>query len=446
MVRNFKKDVLVSGFALFAMFFGAGNLIFPPFLGWDCGSKWIEGIICFILVDVGLSLLVLFVLAQKGKGPRGVTEDLGPRASELILCANVVCLGPLIAIPRTAATAFALAVKPVLPSVNSWLFAAVFFAVVVLLSIRRTKALDIIGTVLAPLSFTALLFLIVRGVVSPLGPVTEASAYDSVVRAGILSGYQTMDMMGTVILSTALLFSITDKGYTEVRDQFRIIAGAGLVAAAALMVVYGGLAYVGATMSERAGLLDRTTLLVTIAKLLLGENGFLLLGGIVLIACLSTAVGLVSSSASFFADRLGGRVSYRTLVFAFAAVSCVISNFGLDSIIAHAAPVLDLLYPVLLTVTVLGLFHGHIADKRVYKYPTAVAFLVSLAVVLDKSFDLNMQLLRLLPFSSLGLAWLAPAALCAAVSLIVFNGKKRRPSSLVMSGRETPAGDAVVFH
>ena len=428
MVRNFKKDVLVSGFALFAMFFGAGNLIFPPFLGWDCGSKWIEGIFFFILVDVGLSLLVLFVLARKGRGPQGVTEDLGPLASKLILYANVVCLGPLIAIPRTAATAFALAVQPVFPGASSWLFSALFFAVVSLLSIKRTKALDIIGTVLAPLSFTALLFLIIHGIVVPLGPVTEASAYDSVVQAGILSGYQTMDMMGTVILSTALLFSITHKGYTQVRDQFRIIAGAGLIAAVALTVVYGGLAYVGATMSERAGLLDRTTLLVTIAKLLLGGYGFLLLSGIVLIACLSTAVGLVSSSASFFADGSGGRFSYRTLVAAFAALSFAISNLGLDSIIAHAAPILDLLYPVLLTVTVLGLFGSHIRDNRVYKYPTAVAFLVSLSVLAGKTLDLNLPVNRL-PFGSMGLAWVVPTIVCAALGLVVFNRTKSKAQS-----------------
>ena len=424
MEHNYKKDILVTGFALFAMFFGAGNLIFPPFLGWSCGTNWIAGIACFIIVDVGLSLLVLFVLAKKGRGAQGLTEELGQHLSAFILSANVICIGPLIAIPRTAATAFELAVRPVFPAANSWLFSAAFFTLVVLLSLRRSKALDIIGTVLAPTSFAALLFLIGRGILHPLGAVTVSAPAASAVQAGILSGYQTMDMMGTVIFSSALLFSITHKGYTQARDQFKVIAGAGLVSGAALTAVYGGLAYVGATMCARTGLLDRSALLVTITKGLLGEYGFLLLGVIVSVACLSTAVGLVSSASSFFADRYQGRVSYPLLVLVFAALSCLISNLGLGSIIAHAAPLLDLIYPVLLTVTVAGLFHRHIRSRLVYAFPTAAAFLVSLAALADKIFNINLHV-RQLPLSGLGLAWVVPVLVCGLIGALVFNRKKR---------------------
>ena len=422
MVRSFKRDVLVTGFALFAMFFGAGNLIFPPFLGWSCGTNWIAGIACFIIVDVGLSLLVLFVLADKGRGAQGITEDLGPKASALVLSANVICIGPLIAIPRTAATTFELAVLPLYPAASSWIFSIIYFALVILLCLRQTKAMDIIGALLAPVLFVGLLVLIGKGVASPLGAVTTSSSLSAAAKEGILSGYQTMDMMAAVVFASALIVTIAAKGYKEPGEQFKIIAGAGLISGAALLTVYGGLAYLGATMCARTGLLDRATLLITITRGLLGENGIALLGVVVAFACLTTAIGLVSSAASYFADAFNNRLSYRWLVVLFSVLSCVLSNMGLGGIIAFAAPILDLLYPILLVVSLLGLFHRRIKNRMVCILPTAAAFIVSLAALAEKTLNVDLYV-RLLPLSSLGLAWTVPALIFGAAGAVLFNRK-----------------------
>ena len=129
MRKRFARDTIVTGFALFAMLFGAGNLIFPPYLGWGSASNWLVGFLCFLLADAGLSMLALYNAAKLGSGPR-VTARLGRGVSLLLMTMTVICIGPLLAVPRTAATTYEFGVVPLFPQVSSWLFSLLFFAVV----------------------------------------------------------------------------------------------------------------------------------------------------------------------------------------------------------------------------------------------------------------------------------------------------------------------------
>ncbi|MEG1894880.1 MAG: branched-chain amino acid transport system II carrier protein, partial [Oscillospiraceae bacterium] len=188
MNKKLTADILVAGFALFAMFFGAGNLIFPPYLGYDSSSHWLLGVMCFVVIDIGLSLLGIIAVAKTGRGAQGITQPLGKFFSLVLLCVNTICLGPLIAIPRTAATTFEFGVAPIFPGVSSWVFSVIFFAIVIVLSLKQTRAVDIIGSILAPIMLVALLVLIIKGVVSPLGSPDIVTETQTVIKDGILAG------------------------------------------------------------------------------------------------------------------------------------------------------------------------------------------------------------------------------------------------------------------
>lgn len=426
MKKTERKNILIIGFAIFAMFFGAGNLIFPPCLGLMNGKSWFLSFLCFILMDIGLSLLTLLVVTRIGRGTEGITEKLGRLPSILILSLNAICLGPLIAIPRTAATAYEFSVAPFFPSFDTKIFSLVFFLVVVLFCLRQSKVIDIIGTFFAPLILAALLFLIIKGIVSPLGAIELESAAHAAVRDGLNAGYQTMDVMAAMIFSASILLTIKQKGYKDTRSQFKIISASGLLATLILFVVYGGLAYLGATVcAQFPADIDRVALLIAIVKALLGEKGMVLLGALVCAACLTPAIGLLSSSASFFEKQTKGRISYRAFVFGFAGISYVISNFGITRILALASPILNILYPVLVLLVFMGLAEKWLPNTAVYRLAAFGTIVVSTLSTVSAYLPVPVNIAAL-PLYEYGFQWVLPAAAFGLTGYILTKEKPAR--------------------
>ena len=416
------RDSLIIGFALFAMFFGAGNLIFPPYLGWESGSAWLAAALCFIFIDIGMSLLALIAIARNGKGSSGLTDKLGTRLSFLILSLNCLCIGPFVAIPRTAAITYEVGIAPLIGDMNSWLCTGIFFGISFLLSIRQSKVVDIVGKFMAPLMFVALVVLIIKGIVTPLGEIASSGQVGEAVRTGLLNGYQTMDMMAATIFSVAVLLSIRQKGYEQKSQQVELITKGGIVATVLLFIVYGGLAYIGATASVTVTEeLTQAQLLIVVTEGLMGKPGQILLSVIVIFACLTTAVGLFTSISSFFAEKL--HIRYEILVTVFTLVSWVISNFGTSVIISMAAPVLDLIYPVLIMLIILGLFQNRIGSDPVCRLAALGAFAAAVLLLIGDIFGIEI-ISEVLPFSALGFGWLVPAVLCAGVGLLVAGRSK----------------------
>ncbi len=409
-------DSLTIGFALFAMFFGAGNLIFPPFLGWESGGSWLIGFLCFIFIDIGMSLFAMIAIAGSGEGAEGLTGKLGNKISTVVLALNCLCIGPFVAVPRTAAITYEVGVVPNLGAINSWLFTGIFFAVAFLLSAKQSKVVDLVGTFMAPVMFVALLVMIGKGIVTPLGEIGPSAQTGSVVRNGLLSGYQTMDMMAAYIFSVAILMTIRQKGYSQQKEHSALILRGGLIATVLLVVVYGGLAYIGATMSVSVKeQLSQAQLLILLTEQLLGKPGMLLLGVIVAFACLTTAVGLLTSIASFFAEKTG--VKYEVLVAVFTLVSWVISNFGTSTIISMAAPVLDLIYPVLIVLVVFGFLGRWIRSETTYRFAAFGAFAASVLLQIGNIFDIDI-FANLLPLSGLGFGWIIPAGIFTVLGVL----------------------------
>lgn len=409
------KDAFIIGFALFSMFFGAGNVIFPPYLGMGTGSQWGLGFLCYYIADIGLALLALFSMFRKG-GSAPIIRPIGKVASTLLMCAIVLCIGPMLAIPRTAATTFEMSVAPLVSSVSSVLFSIVFFALILLFSIRQSSVVDLVGKVLTPLLLIGLLILIVKGILSPLGPTDALPQVSAVAATGIKAGYQTMDVLATMLFGVLILNTVADKGYHEPQEKRRVASSSGLLAGFILLVVYGGLTYLGATVSSIYDLsISRSELILSIVSGLLGQKGTLLFAVVVALACVTTAVGLVSSCSSYFAQLFQGRISYSALVVIICVFSAVVSNVGLDQLVSIAAPVLDMVYPPALVLILLSYLKPQPAP--VYYWSTAAALLVSVLGAVSSYTPWHLAFLDLLPLASLGFGWVVPSAVCALLGL-----------------------------
>lgn len=422
--RKSMLDIAVIGLALFAMFFGAGNLIFPPYLGTNAGTDWFTGFMCFFVADVGLALVAIMAMIKTGDvSMNGITGKLGRVPSVIINSLIVLCIGPFLAIPRTAATTFEMGVMPIFPFINSWVFGAIFFGLVLLFTIKPSGVVDIIGKFLTPALVACLLGLIVIGYMNPIGDIVLTTNFDT-VKEGIMAGYQTMDVLASVVFVIIIISAAKSKGYTESKDTMRIVIKSSIFAAVALFVIYGGLAFLGATTS--AGGFEnynQTGLVVAITQSLIGNYGVLILAIIVFFACLTTAIGLVSSCASYFEELTKGKLSYKMVVLVTVGFSYFVSNFGISTIISIAAPVLTLLYPVVLVMIILTFFDKRIQNNNIYIFAASAALLASAADVLT-GFGLPFEIVRSLPLGSYQCGWVVPALIGGIIGKFVPMSEK----------------------
>ena len=339
------RDIIVVGFALFSMFFGAGNVIFPPFLGLESGSQWVSGFAAYFIADIGLAMLAMFALLRVGSS-EAVVSRVGQIPAAVLMSAIILCVGPMVAIPRTSATTYEMAIVPNLSGVSPVVFSILFFALILALCIRESAVVDIVGKILTPLLLLGLFAIIIKGVITPLGEPSALPQIANVAVTGIKAGYQTMDALAALPFGIIVLQSVTAKGYDSGRKQFRVVGGSAVLAGILLLAVYMGLAYLGATVSAQyTNDIGRAQLIMIIIEALMGKVGMVLFGVVVGLACVTTAVALTSSAAAYFTELCRGKVSYKVFVIAICVFSAVVSNLGLDRIVAVAAPVLDVIYP-----------------------------------------------------------------------------------------------------
>lgn len=430
-------NVTVIGLALFSMFFGAGNLIFPPRLGTECGPGWITGFIFYFLIDIGLGVFAVFSMVQHDGDTDRILSPIGRLPAKALMILIILCIGPGIAIPRTAATTYEMGILPILgrdpDPVSLALFSLLFFGLVLLLSLRSGRVVDIIGKFMTPVLLLSLILMIVKGVAAPLG-TPQSQLAESTVKEGVLNGYQTLDMLAGILFTMILISAVRDRGYRTTKEIKPVIIGASIIAGVLLFCVYGGLTYLGASSGSawasgaHAGTISDATLLVNIAQGLLGRGGILLLAVVVTFACLTTAISLVSASADYFSKLLPGRISYEKLVVTVCVVSCLICNLGLTRIIGIAGPVLMLVYPVTLTLVLESFLFFVIRERLPYMLSAVVAFVLgalgTLAEIFPGSFLETLD--AALPLSSMGFGWLVPAAAAFLIGLAVVRRRGPR--------------------
>lgn len=417
-------DQFVIGFALFSMFFGAGNIIFPPYLGLGSGPEWILGFICYYIADIGLAVLAIFALLKNGGNLNNITDRIGKIPGEIMVALIILCIGPFIALPRTGATTFEMFVEPVFGQVNPLFPLLLFFGLALVLTLKESAVVDIIGKFLTPVLFIGLLVLIILGIINPIGEISDTSMLESVALEGINSGYQTMDVLAAMIFGIIIVKSVEDKGYRDEKAKYATARNASLVAAAGLLIVYGGLTYLGASVSEIFNMnINRSELIIDITYGLLGNSGTIVLGVIVTLACLTTAIALITSTADYFHGISNGKISYKLIAVVTALASVLIAMVGTDMIITIASPVLSLLYPGAMTLLALSFLKEKISNWTL-RFAVVGALTGSLMTVLY-GLGVPLNFVPSLPLSSLGLEWVLFAAAFGIIGAVTGKAKNK---------------------
>ena len=422
------KDIIIIGFALFSMFFGAGNLIFPPFIGVTSGSSWLISFLGFVLADVGIILLSINAVAKAGSF-QNVVGKAGKKFGITLEVIMMLCLGPILVVPRTAATTFEMSIVPLTSSINSILFSILFFGLTFILTIRPTKVMDIIGKFLTPILLLALGILIIKGIISPIGELSNNES-NSLFVNGLTQGYQTMDALGIGGVTALIMTSLISKGYTDKEENISMALKSALIAGFGLVIVYGGLAYLGATVSTMYDAsISQTALLVNITNNLLGRSGIILLGIIVAFACLTTSIGLTSVTAKYFEDVTNKKLKYSHSVAFICIFSSIASNLGVDRIISIAAPILTIIYPVSILLVVMSTFNKFFTKSSVFKCSAYATLLISLLNVID-SLGLSINFIHQLPLDSIGFNWVIPAIIAGLIGKFIIKDNNKEKENL----------------
>lgn len=417
-------DLLALGFMTFALFLGAGNIIFPASAGMASGENIWSVAIGFLITGVGLPLLTVVALARVGGGMPNLTKPLGRIAGIALAVAVYLAIGPLFATPRTAVASFEIGIAPF--TGNSWLallvYTVLYFSVVMFLVMNPGRLLDRVGKVLTPILLIALLLLGAAAILAPAGPVGEvAPAYQNApMIKGFLDGYLTMDAFGALVFGIVIATAIRDRGVTspDLVTRYSIIAV--MIAAIGLALVYLSLFHLGSTSYAVAqGATNGGQVLTAYVQHTFGTFGLLLLAAVIILACLTTGVGLIAACGEFFSQLTG--ISYKKVVWAFALFSLLVSNLGLSDLIRISIPVLVGLYPLAIVLVLLSL-----ADRlwrqpsRVFRPVMGVTFIFGLADGLLAS-AMNgwvPSFFTSLPWAEQSMGWVLPV-LCVLVVAVV---------------------------
>lgn len=408
-MKKKSQDVMVIGFALFAMFFGAGNLIFPVYLGKISGSSYWQAIIGFVITATGLPFLGIIAGIKAGGSAEKVASKLDKGFAILIITALTLCIGPLFAIPRTAATTYEMSIKPFFSGINPIIFYSIYFLINIIFVMKPSKIIDIIGFVLTPVLLLTLFILIVKGIINPIAaPVSANSSH--IFSKSLAEGYQTMDAMAALIFSSIIFSSAIQKGYKSEKEIIDVTKKSGFVAIGGLALVYGGLVYIG---SQASGLIpgdiEKVELVIEVSKRILGNQGMLILAIAVSLACITTSIGLITTASQYFERLTNGKLKYGINVIWISFMSTLIAYLGVDKIIKLAGPVLDILYPIIIILIISTLLDKFVKDDRVVSGTVYTTFAITLVDTLN-IFGLK-KVTSYLPFASIGFCWVIPAVL-----------------------------------
>lgn len=427
MSRKKITDIIICGFALFAIFFGAGNLIFPPYLGVISGNNWGIANIAFLLSDPLLPILGVIVTALLG----GQATDLGKRVSKhfsmIIGAISIILIGPLFAVPRTGATTHEIFVQSFVPSAPQWITSLIFFGLTLYIAIHSHTVIDAIGKYLTPILLFILLLVFIAAVVQP------NAGFQTTTSAGLFSqsfkeGYQTMDALGAALMAGVVISDLTRRGYTEKKEQHQMMFGVGIVSFILLALVYSSLTYAGATVSTvYDSTVQRPALLISLIEQLLGSFGKVAMGIAVSFACLTTSVGLITTCGHYFSTLTNGKLEYKKIVVVSAVISFLLSLLGVDALLQLAVPVLSAIYPMVIALIFLSIFDRYIVYNWTYTGAVVGAFFIGgiQAIHLFSQMQGGNFLAELaawtntLPLHQFGFEWLVPAIIGSVVFTVI---------------------------
>lgn len=396
------------------MFFGAGNLLLPPFIGLQIGDHvWIT-ILAFGLTGILLPFVGILSVTNSGDDFNDLGHRINKNLAAILGSIIMICIGPLIALPRTAATTFEVGILPSFPKSNPLWTSFLFFAITWLFSIVPSKVVDLVGNILTPFLLLVLVILIGMGIANPIAnPQTDMVSSPDAFTLGFIEGYQTLDVLASVIFAGIIISATKAKGYESINEKNKVVIASGALAATCLFFIYGGLIYLGATSDVENTDISRSTLLIHISNSILGKYGTLAIAISIALACLTTAIALTTAVGTFFSKLTNGKLGYKLLVTVSCLVSGILSVTGVDNIIQFAYPPLAFVYPIVITLVLYVVIFGRWVKSKTPYIAALIASTIIAALnvmkILGILHDGILAWLNHIPFFAYELGWVVPS-------------------------------------
>lgn len=413
--------VIPIGLMLFSFFFGAGNLIFPPVLGQQAGDNLFLAALGFCFSGVGFPLLGILAMAiNRFETPDLMAEPVHPLYGRIVTILSALTIGPFFAIPRTAAVSYDTGIMALLPAgmhdLGLAIYSAFFFALTYYFAINPSTIIDRIGKVMTPMLLLCLAALVGCAILNPMGAAQPArEAYASVpFFKGFLEGYNTMDLLCSMLFGAATISAIELKGIKEQKQLTTMCIYAGIIAAICLAAVYCSLAYAGATSVSVTGVVaSGGQLLNKISVHYFGNFGKIVLALIIFFACITTSIGLSTAIPDYFTKLTDGKISYQRFVAIICLFSFCVSNVGLNNIIVFSIPVLCMLYPITIALVILNVGNGIFQrNKHIFRacltLTTIFAIFDGLRAAGIDTGAANTFLASVIPLYDIGFGWITP--------------------------------------
>lgn len=426
-----KKETLLVGVMLFSLFFGAGNLIFPPFLGQEAGSNTIIAMIGFLMSAVGFPILGVIVVS-KTNGLSNLASKVNPKFSFVFTILIYLSIGPLLGIPRAGSLPYEMVLAPYvsetfLSQKNALLlFTVCFFSIAFWLALKPNKLVDRMGKVLTPALLLLIMLIFAGSFFVEFGdfPLPQGKYMTSPLVSGFLDGYQTLDTIAALNFGLVISLVIKDLGIKDKKTIIKSTLHAGIIAGTLLILIYSTLSYLGALSGGQVVMAENgAQTLSFIVTQIFGPYGLFLLAFIFTLACLTTAVGLISSISQYFSSI--SKFNYRTWLIIFVLWSLFISNFGLTTILRVSLPLLNALYPLALVLIVLALLDKYfISNTKVYKYTVSLTSFLSILKVADDAKFLPTTISTFaekIPFYALDMGWVLPSIILTSIIIFIEN-------------------------
>ena len=424
-----KPQIWITGFAIFALFFGAGNLILPPYLGMNSGGEWWFVFFGFILTAVFIPILGVFAHANV----QGNIYDLGKKASPIfssMYCFVMYLIAITIPAPRTASVAHEMAIHPFFGT-SSLLTSSIYFLLIFVFVMNRSRVLSLIGKFLTPIILVILMAIILLAITG--NPKTmKLNVYEVPFVSGILEGYQTFDAIGGVLIGAVIVISLGNRGVRSYDDKKSLITKAGLIAGSGLILVYGGLIFSGATLSTLLPVSGtRTEVLTSLSSQTLGAIGTSFLSVLVALACFTTAVGIVTGTSDYVKEMFkNSQKAYVITAFISCVLGILIGHFQVSFIIKAAIPALMFIYPITIVLILLNVVPKRLTSSLVFKGVVITTLVFSIPDFLG---SLNLghlldPITQWIPFSTQSLGWVFPAFI-AFIFLNVYSQRIKMSNS-----------------
>ncbi|MFJ5769399.1 branched-chain amino acid transport system II carrier protein [Psychrobacillus sp. NPDC093180] len=443
------SQVLAIGFMLFAMFLGAGNVIFAPMVGQQAGTNTWIAMGGFLVTGVGLVLLAIIALTRGGGTVEKLAGRVHPLFATIFSILLFLSLGPIYVLPRTTSVVYEIGINPLVQGQSNvglylLIFSIIFFALTIVLSWNTTKFVDHLGKIITPIFVVLLIVLVGKSIITPMGsfgpPTGEYIEAGSAFLKGFTQGYYTMDVLAAFVFGGIFIKSISSYGIKSEKEVSKLFIQAGLITIVGLVALQISMAWIGATSIDPIGYMDNGgEVLAQSSIVLFGEIGIYIIGTVILLTGITTNVACLAAVSEYF-ERIVPSISYKKWLIIFSALSLVITNFGLNTILTMASPILLLLYPLAIALIALifmnNFFNGH---QSVY---VGTIIGVGIVAILDALKEANIatqainNVFGFIPLFEQGAGWIITGIIGSIIGLLVAKSKKEPATIINIAGEK----------